>query len=195
MVATRAARDLWPNVQAALAALETGLTLLESLILPHTGRRSGWALTNATRGEMRRGREVHQLDIGYPESPLALESRERSGGLLAGDRPPDAPIRGAAGQTTRLFELFKGTHWTLLGYELARDRVPPRAGLHIQAIGPCGDVIDEGGHVRDAYTLTPGEWVLVRPAMFGAIVASGEIELLETYLQNVGLSLRTGDET
>jgi hypothetical protein len=29
----------------------------------------------------------------------------------------------------------------------------------------------------------------------GGIVASGEIELLETYLQNVGLGLRTGDET
>ena len=104
---------------------------------------------------------MHQLDIGYPESPLALESRNAAAAYWPATVPPMRRSCGAAGQTTRLFELFKGTHWTLLGYELARDRVPPRAGLHIHAIGPRGDVIDEGGHVRDAYTLTPGEWVLV----------------------------------
>lgn len=60
------------------------------------------------RGDFRRGREVHQLDIGYPESSLALEKPERRGGLLAGDRAPDAPIMGAAGQPRRLFDLFKG---------------------------------------------------------------------------------------
>ena len=86
------------------------------------------------RGEMRRGREVHQLDVGYPESLLALEKPERVGGLLAGDRAPDAPIRGSAGQPTRLFELFKGAHWTLLGYEVERDAMSPRRGLHIHKI-------------------------------------------------------------
>ena len=74
-----------------------------------------------TRGNMRRGREVHQLDIGYPESSLALEQPVRLRGLLAGDRAPNAPIKGAAGQSVRRFELFKGTHWTLLGYEAQRD--------------------------------------------------------------------------
>ena len=39
---------------------------------------------------------------------------------MAGDRAPDAPIRGAAGQKTRLFKLFQGPHWTLLGYEVDR---------------------------------------------------------------------------
>ena len=140
------------------------------------------------RGEMRRGREVHQLDIGYPESSFALEKPERHGGLLAGDRAPDAPIRGAAGQPVRLFELFKGAHWTLLGYEV-QAALPPRTGLHIHRIGRGGDLIDDGGHFRDAYAPTAGDWVLVRPDGYvGAIVASADVWALEAYLANVGLT-------
>ncbi|ACM39512.1 MULTISPECIES: FAD-dependent oxidoreductase [Rhizobium/Agrobacterium group] len=146
------------------------------------------------RGEMRRGREVHQLDIGYPESSLALESPERSGALLAGDRAPDAPLRGAAGQPTRLFDLFQGPQWTLMGYEVARDLVSPRRGLHIHTIGPHGDLVDDVGHFQDAYALTAGNWVLIRPDGYvGAIVSSEEITALEMYLQSVGLGLRPGD--
>ncbi len=145
-------------------------------------------LDAAKRGEMRRGREVRQLDLGYAQSSLALEKPERRGGLLAGDRAPDAPIRGAAGQSTRLFELFKGPHWTLLGYQVERDVVPPRPRLHIHTLGPRGDIFDEGGHLRDAYALTSGDWVLVRPDGYvGAIVSSSQIGALETYLRDVGL--------
>ncbi|PCK85349.1 2-polyprenyl-6-methoxyphenol hydroxylase [Rhizobium sophoriradicis] len=142
------------------------------------------------RGDIRRGREVHQLEIGYPESSLALEKPERHGSLLAGDRAPDAPLTGAAGQPIRLFEMFKGVHWTLLCYEVGQAAVPPRPGLHIHRIGRGGDVIDEGGHFRAAYALAPGEWVLVRPdGYIGAIVASGEDSALETYLTTVGLGM------
>jgi 2-polyprenyl-6-methoxyphenol hydroxylase-like FAD-dependent oxidoreductase len=86
-------------------------------------------LDAAKRGDMRRGRGVQQLDLGYPESSLALEKPARSG-LLAGDRAPDAPIRGAAGQPTRLFELFKGPDWTLLGYDVEPIRRSPNGAGH-----------------------------------------------------------------
>src|SRR5690606_14649361 len=59
------------------------------------------------QGRIHRGREVHQLDIGYRDSPLAKELPERNAGIRAGDRAPDAPIRGAAGQPSRLFQLFQ----------------------------------------------------------------------------------------
>ena len=144
-------------------------------------------LDAAKRGELRRGREVQQLDLGYAESSLALEKPERRGGLLAGDRAPDAPIRGAGGQSTRLFELFKGADWTLLGFEVERDLVPPRPGLHIHTLGPRGDIFDEGGYLRDAYALASGDWVLVRPDGYvGAIVSSSEIGALETYFRGIG---------
>jgi len=137
-------------------------------------------------GEIRRGREVQQLDIGYPGSPLTLEAPKRSQGVAAGDRAPDAPVRGAAGQAIRLFGLFAGTHWTLLGYGVARAGVPPRRGLHVHAFGPGGDLVDEGGHFADAYAPGRGDWVLIRPdGHIGAIIASREAAALERYLDAV----------
>ena len=158
-------------------------------------------LEAAKQGDLRRGREVHQLDLGYPESSLALEQPRRestslAAPLLAGDRAPDAPVHGAAGQARRLFDLFRGTHWTLLGYETDRSLVTPRPGLHIHTIdggartgdGGRGHLIDADGHFRNAYDLRPGDWLLVRPDGYvGAIVAPSHIEVLETYFQRCGL--------
>ncbi len=138
-------------------------------------------LDAAKRGDLRRGREVHQLDIGYRGSSLGLEMPERSGGLRAGDRAPDAPIQGASGQRKRLFDLFAGSHWTLLGLDVERDCVRPRAGLRIHTFGARGDLIDAEGHFSSAYGLSPGDWVLVRPdGYIGAMLASEHLGLLET---------------
>jgi hypothetical protein len=106
---------------------------------------------------------------------MSLERPERRAGLLAGDRAPGAPIRGAAGPSRRLFELFKGPRWTLWGYDVGRNTVPPRSGLQIHTVGSGGDIIDESDHMRDVYVLASGDWVLVRPDGYaGAIVSSGE---------------------
>jgi 2-polyprenyl-6-methoxyphenol hydroxylase-like FAD-dependent oxidoreductase len=146
-------------------------------------------LDAATRGKTRRGREVHQLDLGYPESSLALESPARHEGILVGDRAPDAPLRGAAGQPTRLFNLCHGMHWTLIGYRVDRTLAPPpHAGLHVHVIDPDGDVVDDGAHFRSAYGVTPGDWVLIRPDGYvGAIVSSAQIAALSGYFDRVGI--------
>jgi hypothetical protein len=79
----------------------------------------------------------------------------------------------AAGQPTRLFSLFRGPDWTLLGYEADHAAVAPRPGLHVRTVGARGDLMDDAGHFRDAYGLSPGEWVLVRPDGYvGAIVSA-----------------------
>ncbi|GAA3048517.1 FAD-dependent oxidoreductase [Streptomyces olivoverticillatus] len=51
------------------------------------------------RGPQRRGKETHQLTLGYRESPLSRELRREipEGGLQAGDRAPDAPCGTPAG--------------------------------------------------------------------------------------------------
>jgi 2-polyprenyl-6-methoxyphenol hydroxylase-like FAD-dependent oxidoreductase len=140
------------------------------------------------RGDNRRGREVHQIDLGYRESSLARECPDRSAGLVPGDRAPDAPICRASGHSTRVFELFRGTHWTLIGYDVERTLVAPRAGLHIHTFGARGDVVDVGGHFRDAYALRSGDWVLVRPDGYvAAIVASAQIAFLENDFRVGGL--------
>ena len=148
-------------------------------------------LEAAKAGSIRRGREVHQLDLCYPDSSLSLERPERRCGPLAGDRAPDAPIRGAGGQPTRLFNLFKGTHWTLIGYGVDRlSAAKARRGLLIHAVGPRGDILDYGGHLRDSYSVREGDWVLVRPdGYIGAIVSSEFISELDGYLDDVGLQV------
>jgi 2-polyprenyl-6-methoxyphenol hydroxylase-like FAD-dependent oxidoreductase len=148
-------------------------------------------LEAAKRGNMERGREVRQLDLAYPDSSLALEYPERTGGLRAGDRAPDAVVRGAAGQDARLFTLFKGPHWTALGMDVAPATLHAlrRPGLHVHCFGKQGDLVDVYGHFGTAYGLQPGETVLVRPdGYIGAIVASSGIERLGGYLDRVGLA-------
>jgi 2-polyprenyl-6-methoxyphenol hydroxylase-like FAD-dependent oxidoreductase len=142
-----------------------------------------------TPGGMRRGRETQQLDLGYVDSVLSLERPLRTSGVRAGHRAPDAPVRGAAGVSTRLFKLFQGPHWTLLGYDVDRmTAVGPRAGLRIHTLGPYGDILDDGEHVRGAYGLEPGTWVLIRPdGYIGAIVSGDERPALERYLTAVGV--------
>jgi len=109
---------------------------------------------------MRRGRETNQMDIGYPDSPLSMAGPKRGDRVMAGDRAPDAPVRGG-----RLFDLFQGAHWTLLGAdgETAASACP---GLQVHAVA------DDAGHLRDAYGLASGEWVLVRPDGYVAAVGA-----------------------
>lgn len=145
-------------------------------------------LEAAKRGDMRRGREAHQLDIGYPESSLALEKPERAGGVLAGDRAPDAPVLGAAGQAARLFDLFRGTHWTVLAYMTQPPAGISRHNIRVHEVGDKGDIRDAGGHVRDIYGVAAGDIVVVRPdGYIGAVVSFTERHALKPYLAHVGL--------
>jgi 2-polyprenyl-6-methoxyphenol hydroxylase-like FAD-dependent oxidoreductase len=147
-------------------------------------------LEEASRGEMRRGREVQQLDLGYPGSSLALENSAREHGLRAGDRAPDAPVATLSGTPLRLFELFRGTHWTLIGFHVPPTHSPEAQDLHVHLFGPGGNLTDRDGHFQNAYGLERGEWVLVRPdGYIGAIVASDDLALLKNYLQRAGVSL------
>lgn len=111
-------------------------------------------------GDNRRTREVQQLDIGYPTSPLSLPLLADSR-LEPGSRAPDAVVRGAGGSPTRLFKLFKGTHWTLLVN--GPSAFPPRAGLHIHGIGPGLEMEDSLDQFARFYGLAKGAAALVRP--------------------------------
>ncbi|PZU69330.1 FAD-dependent oxidoreductase [Sphingobium sp.] len=145
-------------------------------------------LEEMKQGLMRRGRTVHQLDIGYHGSALAFDPSQRDGILFAGDRAPDAPLRGAGGQSRRLFEMFAGAHWTLVGYETSGAIGPYRQGLRIVEVGPGRELIDEHGHLRAAYGLASGEWVLVRPdGYIACIIMSDRAAELEGFLARAGL--------
>ncbi|MEU6431451.1 FAD-dependent oxidoreductase [Microbispora sp. NPDC046973] len=139
-------------------------------------------LEAAKSGDTSRKREVSQLDLGYPDSPLTLTDPQRTTGVRAGDRAPDAPVTGAGGLPTRLFSLFRGIHWTLIGYGVpAGDAPAARHGVHVHTIGERGDIVDTGRYVRDGYGLVPGQWVLVRPDGYVAAVTA-DLDVVDAYL-------------
>ncbi|GAA2434944.1 FAD-dependent monooxygenase [Streptomyces glaucus] len=76
--------------------------------------------TRVHRGQERRGAATTQLDLHYRESSLARESRTAPAGRVrAGDRAPDGTVGGV-----RLFDAFRGPHWTLLALDVPAPAVP-----------------------------------------------------------------------
>jgi len=117
--------------------------------------------------------ELTQLMLRYPWSRLSRHAASRSTGPRPGDRAPDAPLRDAVtGSPIRLFDLFRGPHFTLLGLggrcslavigEIETDILKP------YLVGPDGLLDDEGhaAHVYGADAL-----VLVRPDGYIGLVA------------------------
>ncbi|MGW7411594.1 FAD-dependent monooxygenase [Streptomyces sp. NPDC054863] len=95
--------------------------------------------TRVHHGQERRGAATQQMGIGYRGGPLAVGS---AGVLEAGDRAPDAVLSGGGG---RLFDAFRGPHFTLLAvgsaalgpygsYESGWLRT-----LHVPALASYGD--------------------------------------------------------
>ncbi|MEU6116126.1 FAD-dependent monooxygenase [Streptomyces sp. NPDC047117] len=125
---------------------------------------------------MRRGRDLHQLTLGYRESPLTGEHRTdlAPDALRAGDRAPDAPCTTPDGTPFRLFDAFRGPHFTLLALDGAE---PPRPAAewaaHVRTYrigGPAPDLLDASGHIRQAYG--DGGLFLVRPDGYVAVAAA-----------------------
>lgn len=96
--------------------------------------------------------------------------------------------RCAAGQPTRLFQLFMGTHWTLLAYDVDRAWLPCWPKVHVHTIGPNGNLRDAEQHVATRYGLVSGDLVLVRPDGYvGTIAHASQPQAVTHYLHNLGL--------
>ena len=144
-------------------------------------------LDAAKTGEgMRRGRETQQLDLGYPGSPMSLEGPEAGRSVEPGDRAPDATCRDATGRPVRLFDLFKGPHWTLVGYESVAVLSLRGPAVKVIRVGPGGDIVDDDGCLSAAYGLVRGDWVLVRPDGYvAAVVGDDGTHALERHLGRI----------
>ncbi|TJZ53065.1 pentachlorophenol monooxygenase [Streptomyces piniterrae] len=125
----------------------------------------------------RRGKDLHQLGIGYPDSPLTRELRDDlpEDALRAGDRAPDAPCTTADGAPTRLFNAYRGPHFTLLtlgdtDLDTATLPADPPFLRTVRVGGQAPDLIDTDGHIRDAYGDRPAAF-LIRPDGYLAVAA------------------------
>ena len=141
--------------------------------------------------------ELTQLMLGYPWSRLSRHTANRSTRPRPGDRAPDAPLIDAAtGSPIRLFDLFRGPHFTLLGLgercaavfanavfghavfgDVETDVVKP------YLVGARG-LLDDGGHAARAYGTDA--LILVRPdGYIGLIADPAEAETVAEYLRSL----------
>jgi 2-polyprenyl-6-methoxyphenol hydroxylase-like FAD-dependent oxidoreductase len=131
-------------------------------------------------------RELSQLLLRYPWSRLSQQASSRSAGPRPGDRAPDAPLREATGAPGRLFDLFRGPHFTLLGLG---ERCAPVVGavdagnVRPYTVGP-GGLVDDDGHVAHAYG--SDALILVRPDGYVGLVADPmQSDSVEAYLRSL----------
>lgn len=152
---------------------------------------------------------TNQLGIAYPDSPLTVTGGGGRRGPHPGDRAPDAHGTSADGTPVRLFDLTRGTHWTILGFgtEAAADlrelntvrRIDTRACLVVDA--PADDRYSKelatliGTEARRLFRTELGMLVLIRPD--GYIAARTHDArtiadyLLRTLTSNTGIDIGT----
>jgi 2-polyprenyl-6-methoxyphenol hydroxylase-like FAD-dependent oxidoreductase len=107
----------------------------------------------------RRGEETFGLTITY-------RAPEATGPLVTGDRAPDAPVLDANGKRIRLFDLFRGPHFTRLVFGATAPAEEHTYEVLRPGDQPAGDgryVIDADGHAFAAYMASAGSSVLIRP--------------------------------
>jgi FAD binding domain len=158
--------DTYEEERLPVAARMLGITTkLHRELLPKEGASSG-----------QRGPEFLQLGINYRESRLAREMRAEPGAVQAGDRAPDAPCHRRDGSRVRLFDLFRGPHFTLLGFgpgfKDAQEEIAAEFGaaVHAHTVLPVGEegedsaaIVDSEGHAYRAYEIGKSTQILVRP--------------------------------
>jgi 2-polyprenyl-6-methoxyphenol hydroxylase-like FAD-dependent oxidoreductase len=113
-----------------------------------------------------RGAETQGLDVSYRHGPLTLDDGS-SATLAAGDRAPDAPYTHGDGTPGRVFTISADARWTLLRFGPCSPRMD-HTEIRSREIGT--DIIDTESHIQDAYQITQGAAVLIRPdGYIGAI--------------------------
>jgi 2-polyprenyl-6-methoxyphenol hydroxylase-like FAD-dependent oxidoreductase len=131
----------------------------------------------------------HQLGLGYPWSSLSSDVGGPVAELRAGSRAPDAPVLDSAGSPVRLFDVFRGPAFTVLGFGLASApalrELDERFTCAVvgESAAPGVDLVDDAGHARRAYGITEDAFVVVRPDGYVGLTAPvTEAKALAVYL-------------
>jgi len=138
-----------------------------------------------SRGVPKRGDAERQLLLNYRGGSLTMEIGWHHGKLRAGDRAPDAICENSSGRI-RLFDLFRGTHFTLLAFgaqaaaairDLEWTPVDILRKCSVRQSGiaeECETIIDTDGTAHAAYGISDKDnvIVLVRPDGYVGLIAS-----------------------
>jgi 2-polyprenyl-6-methoxyphenol hydroxylase-like FAD-dependent oxidoreductase len=148
--------------------LPVAAQLLEFVLQMH----KDWLGKAKDKEEPRKG-EHTQLGLNYRGGPLSVEERVAvpDDATRAGDRAPDAQLTEASGAPLRLFDVFRGPHFTLLSLDGAEpprldERYADAVRVHQIARPAHGTrraeamLIDPNG---EAHRIYGGGLILVRP--------------------------------
>ncbi|WP_332767754.1 FAD-dependent oxidoreductase [Phenylobacterium sp.] len=179
----------WKLAQALNGAPATLLDSYEAERQPVAARVLGMstqkyeAMNRGGAEASRRGADEQQLGITYRRGPLG-DGGASTSTLAVGDRAPDAVLKDLHGAPVRLFDVFRGPHFTALAFGVAAAQDLSRlawsrqgAGLKRVAINPGSgadaDVVlrDAGETFASAYGLTGDALILVRPDGYIAQIA------------------------
>jgi 2-polyprenyl-6-methoxyphenol hydroxylase-like FAD-dependent oxidoreductase len=132
---------------------------------------------------IRRGKDEQQLALNYRGGPLAAAA-DHAEGLAAGDRAPDAVLTGPDGRSSRMFDVYRGPHFTLVARgatavdALSRITWPnegaPVKRVAIDASAAVADLVltDSRGTFRDSYRANADAMFLVRPDGYLSVATS-----------------------
>ncbi|HTF49910.1 MAG TPA: FAD-dependent monooxygenase [Pseudonocardia sp.] len=122
-----------------------------------------------------RSEEDRQLTISYHGGPLAPADSPRTTTLRVGDRAPDGPISGPA---TRLFDLYRGPHFTLLGFGERAAMALPMVSWPDRGAGLTRYAVPEDGGpdgvLAQTYGITEDTQLLIRPDGYIAHIDTGD---------------------
>lgn len=138
------------------------------------------------------GRDVSQLLLGYPWSPLAVDAGGPVSAVTAGYRAPDAVCRYPDGRPVRLFEIFRGPQFTLLGFgSQTAPTVAAIAGAGVQGVVIGTDVVDADRAGHRAYGVADPALLLIRPDGYLGVTASpADAVAVVNYLAALGIGGR-----
>jgi len=149
--------------------------------------------SHADEDKVRRDAVTLQLGITYKEMSLSRHCGGPDLKVMPGDRAPDAPGLNVAGAPIRLFDVFRGPHFTLLRlYASDSTGNAAREWREVRRIdvvtSPQSDskeqvFVDAFGHFAAAYGAGSGEYMLVRPdGYIGWIGPEESLSDLDRYL-------------
>ncbi|MBY6349002.1 FAD-dependent monooxygenase [Rhodococcoides corynebacterioides] len=160
-------------------------------------------IASASPASLKRGKDEYQLAVSYHGGPLAPADSDRTSTLSVGDRAPDA-VLDVAGTPARLFDFFRGTHFTAITYGLVATGTSPAldwpgrgAALHTVAIDAPGQIADHQasdtrGNFRRTYGLDGPTTLFIRPdGYIAGIVRVDRPTTLPASVRTVAGMLRT----
>lgn len=136
---------------------------------------------------IRRGKDEQQLGITYRGGPLAAADDQTTSRLDVGDRAPDAEPVDAEGKPARMFDVYRGPHFTAVAFGNGAARALseiqwPAAGAALRTVAidtqsPTADLVLTDGNrsFRNSYGVDEDTLLLVRPDGYLALIASGDI--------------------